>query len=178
MKRLMLLIFASLLANTLSSQNSRTKVFKSNISHFSFVYPSYLVENKINNAPHMLLKLDSDNYSLAISFWEYNFDKSVTVWDKQIVNNCYNIDKNYPNHYVEHSCEKIYLMINNKKVKCLKSTTRTILIYHNRSTKGKQIIYRLLHNGNYLQFVFFVFEYNNYWDKINFSDKIMEGLIL
>jgi len=179
MKRILILAFASLLATLSFAQNSTSKVYKSEIGHFSFTYPAYLEQQKINNASHMLLKLDSKNYSLSISLWEYDFERSITIWEDDLVANFLDADKSMPNSQVEKSCEKMYLTIaNTVKVQCLKSIIRTTNYYQGHTIKGQQITYRFLHNGNYLQFCFFVFDDHNYWNKVSFSDDIMKGLKL
>lgn len=179
MKRILILAVSCLLVNLSFAQISTSKVYKSDFGHFSFEYPSYLEQQKINNAPHMLLKLDSKNYSLTLALWEYDFERSITIWDEDIVSNFLHADKSMTNSQVEKSCEKIYLTLaNNTKVKCLKSEIKTTNTHQGQTIKYKQITYRLLHNGDYLQFVFFVFDYHNYWSKSQFSDEIMKGLKL
>ena len=179
MKRILFLAVSCILVNLSFAQISTSKVYKSDIGHFSFQYPSYLEQQKINNAPHMLLKLDSKNYTLTLSFWEYDFERSITIWDEDIVSNFSHADKILTNSKVEKSCEKIYLTLaNDTKEKCLKSEILTTNTIQGQTIKYKQITYRLLHNGDYLQFVFFVFDYHNYWSKSQFSDEIMKGLKL
>lgn len=46
-----------------------------------FSYPDRFYPQKINNAPHMVLKLKSDNALLTIGQWDYNLASSVDVWD-------------------------------------------------------------------------------------------------
>lgn len=130
MKRLFFWAFACLLVSVSFSQNSTSKAYKSEVGHFSFVYPSYLEQQKINNAPHMLLKLDSKKYSFTFALWEYDFERSITIWDEDIIANFLDSFKSVPNSQIEKSCEKIYLTIaNNTKIKCLKSITRTTNSY-------------------------------------------------
>lgn len=179
MKRLLFFIFFCLFTIISIAQNSISKVYKSEIGHFSFAYPSYLEQQKINNAPHMLLKLDSKKYSLTLSLWEYDFEHSITIWDEDIIAYYSEADKTVSNSQIEESCKKMYLTIaNNKKVSCLKSIIKTTITYQGQTIKGVQTIYRLLHKGNYLQFSFFVFYYHEYWNKTQFSDDIMKGLTL
>lgn len=179
MNRIQCLILTCLFVSISFGQNTTSKVYKSIKGSISFTYPSYLVQQKIDNAPHMLLKLESNNYALSISFWEYNFDNSISIWDEVIVSTYSRIDKNIPNSKVHKSCEKIYLTIaNNKQVKCLKTVMRTTNSLQGQTIKFDQVYYRLLHKGNYLQFGFFVFSYHDYWNRPQFSDDIMKGLKL
>jgi hypothetical protein len=179
MKRLLFWAFFCLLVSVSFSQNSTSKSYKSEVWRFSFVYPSYLEQQKINNAPHMLLKLDSKKYSLAVSLWEFDIEPSITIWDEDVIANFLGADKSIPNSQIEKSCEKMYLINdNNTKTKCLKSITRTTDSYQGHTIKGKQILYRFLHNGNYLQFCFLVLDSQDYWNNSQFSDEIVKGLHL
>lgn len=179
MNRLLFTAIACLIASISIAQNPATIFFKSEVGHFSFDYPSYLESKKINNSPHMLLKLDSKKYSLTLALWVYDLDRSKTIWDEDIIANFLAADKSIPNSQIEKSCEKMHLTIsNNSKIKCLKSITLAENSSQGNKFKVKQITYRLLHKGNYLQFAFYVFDYNEYWDKLHFSDEIMKGLKL
>lgn len=178
MKNILILVFVNLLITLPFSQNSTSKLYKSEIGNFSFTYPTYLEQQKINNAPHMLLKLNSDKFSLTISLWEYYFDESISIWDDDIVSNFLNADKSISNSQIEKSCEKMYLNIDNKvKVKCLKSIITTNYS-QGQTIIVKQITYRFLNNGNYLQFCFFVLDDQIYWNNQLFFDDIMKGLKL
>ena len=42
---------------------------------FSFDYPSVFKTTPIQNAPHMVLKLESDNYIFSASYWDKGFEK-------------------------------------------------------------------------------------------------------
>jgi hypothetical protein len=186
MKQLIFSAFICLLASISFAQNFNSKVYKSEVEHFSFAYPSYLEKQKIDNAPHMLLKLDSDNFSLTLSLADHGFGRSVSIWDEDVVNYYSETERNFLNpqregfnSQIEKSCEKIYLTINNDvKIKCLKSVIRTNLYIQGHSIKSKQIVYRLLHKGNLLMFVFYIYDFHNYWNKTQFSDDIMKGLSL
>ncbi len=179
MNRILVTALACLVANISLAQNPTSKIFKSEVGHFSFAYPSYLESKKINNSPHMILSLDSKKYSLTLALWEYGFERFTTIWDKDIITNFLDADKSVPNSQIEKSCEKMYLTIaNNTKVKCLKNVSTTRNSYHGRTINIKQIAYRFLHNGIYLQFYFFVFDNNDYWNNLQFSDEIMKGLKL
>lgn len=52
--------------------------------HFSFEYPSAFKSTTIQNAPHMVLKLDSDNYILSASYWDKGFDSNISIWDDEL----------------------------------------------------------------------------------------------
>jgi len=179
MKRIFVLALVTLLSNITFSQNVPTKTYSSEIGHFTFNYPSYLVQQKISNAPHMILKLDSKNYSLAISFWESIFERSKTIWDEDVISNFISADKSIPNSQIEKSCQKMYLIdANNTKIRCLKSVTRTTDSQQGHTIKAKLVAYRFLYNGNYLQFYFLISDFQGYWNNPQFSDEIMKGLHL
>lgn len=179
MKRIYFLQLACLFAITTSAQSNFTKNYQSKKGNFTFTYPSYLSTQKIKNAPHMLLKLDSDNHALSLSLWDYGFDSSVSVWDDEIVSFYKQSDANYPNAKIKTSCDKVNLNIaNNKKAKCLKTELEVSNTVQGYTLKQKITIYRFVHKGNYLQFMFFVMNYHDYWDKSPFTDEIMKGLTL
>lgn len=159
MKKEIILAISCLSVSLLFAQNSPTKVFKSEVGNFSFEYPSFLEKQKINNAPHMLLSLDSKKYALTIALWENNFDNLVTIWDEVIISYYSDIDKKFLDSYIEESCTKMYLTtLNNKKVRCIKSTIIHKKTFEGQTINFRQITYRLIHKGNYLQFVFLIFK--------------------
>ena len=41
---------------------------------------------KPQNAPHMILNIESNNSILTISRWEYDIDESIDVWNDDIYN--------------------------------------------------------------------------------------------
>jgi hypothetical protein len=177
MKKVMFILLAIFAVQTTVCQN--TKTFVSQRGHFSFSYPSYLKSEKINNAPHMLLKLNSENYSLTLGLWEeYDFDQITSIWDDDVVNAFLETDSYISKSKNDILCQKKYLTTQSGKLKFLKSIYNQTVSNGTESIRMKNIMYRIIHKGKYLQFSFFVFEFQSYWNKSNFTDTIMEGLKL
>ena len=59
-----------------------TEVFDCGL--FSFEYPRTFKTSPIQNAPHMVLKLESEDCFMSASYWDYKIDKNVSVWDDEI----------------------------------------------------------------------------------------------
>ena len=57
-------------------------VFENSI--IKLIYPSTFQATKPQDAPHMILKLESETSVLTISRWEYGIDKSMDVWNDEI----------------------------------------------------------------------------------------------
>ena len=179
MNRIKLSVIAFMLTIVSIAQNVATNTFNSEIGHFSFAYPSYLESRQINNAPHMLLKLDSKKYSITISLWKNNSELTQTIWDDDVVSFYSKKDESLANSEIVNSCEKLNLIIsNNLRIKCLRSVMLSSNSFQGKIIKGRHVTYRVLHDGNYLQFVFFVFDFNEYWNGFQFSEEIMKGLKL
>ena len=51
---------------------------------FSFTYPSTFKTIPIQNAPHMILKLESDDYIFSVSYWDYGISSDVSIWNDTI----------------------------------------------------------------------------------------------
>lgn len=51
----------------------------------NFTYPSKFQKSSIQNATHMLLKLESGKQTIVLSKWNYDLDSSYTIWDEEIV---------------------------------------------------------------------------------------------
>jgi len=158
--------------------NAQTKTFTSDKGKFRFSYPSNYEQQKINNAPHMLVKLLSNELLITVSFWEYDFDNDVTIWDTDIYNNYLEVDKRSSYSKNDILCKKQNLNLTNKSVKVLK----TIMLLkamqsQEKSKEMKSLTYRMLHRGNYIQFAFFTMDINNSTFEKE-CENIMKGLEL
>jgi len=166
----MIAIIAMFIAGAVSAQ---TKTFTSDKGYFKFSYPSNFAQQKINNAPHMLVKLASEKYIIAVSFEQYNFENSVTIWDTDIYDYYLNLDKSISKSGNDVLCKKQNLILKNKTVKVLKS----VVIQQNESVVIKQLTFRVMHRGNYLQFVFFTMNANDTLFEKE-CENIMKGVEL
>lgn len=74
-------------------------------------------ESKIQNAPHMLVKLSNDEGVFSISCWDYGIDDGVDVWDD-------NIYEMYSNNTLTNSdivmSEKVIINIKNETIHAIK----------------------------------------------------------
>ena len=52
---------------------------------FSLDYPASFRSIPIQNAPHMVLKIESNDYTASASYWDYDLNSTVSVWDDDIV---------------------------------------------------------------------------------------------
>ena len=77
MKKIFICIILSICTIMACAQN--TKTFYGKV--FTMVYPSTYNVGKIENAPHMLLKLISNKALCSISKWNNGYDESITAWD-------------------------------------------------------------------------------------------------
>jgi len=161
----------------------KNKSFTSNYGHFTLDYPAYFEQLKINNAPHMLIKLGTnDSYSrffsedivVTVSLWEYAFDKNITAWSDHFYNAALMTDKNMYNSPDDILCKKVRLYLNGKSVETLKSVV-SINVQEQGKVFIKHVSYKIVHNGNYLQFNFYGTHRASFEDE---CAKVMIGLKL
>ena len=135
----------------------------------SFTYPSYFKKAIINNAPHMLLKLESDKYFFSISSWKYHIDKSVDIWDDEI----YEHYKGYsPGDSKFVSIEKATIKTTIGNEHCLKIKTNS----EKNDIKIKTLFYLMINNGNLFSFTFLSEGEYTPQSSTQYTDKIMQGL--
>ena len=124
---------------------SQEKVFENSIIKFS--YPAEYTEVKPQNAPHMILNIESNNSIFTISKWEYDIDESIDVWNDNIYNR-------YRNGLPGTNCvlsEKVILQTKYENLRAIK-------IYTNLEDNGNKvgsITYLFIKSGN-----LFVITYN------------------
>lgn len=110
-----LLIALFIKAFTLCAQNTITFDTK----FLSFTYPSTYQEQKIHNAPHMLIKIASDVSYFSISVWENEINGHVSIWEDKF----YDHYKNSLGKDKLVSIDKILVETKNGKNQCLKIKT-------------------------------------------------------
>lgn len=117
---------------------SSGNVFENSI--IKFTYPAEFQEIKPQDAPHMILKLESKNKVLTISRWEYGIDKSIDAWNDEVYNN-------YSNGLSNTNCVLLEKVVLQTKYENL----RAIKIYANigdNINKIGSISYLILKNGD------------------------------
>jgi hypothetical protein len=164
--------------NEYENQAQEMDNFESEKGHFKFSYPSFYKQEKINNAPHMLAKLVSEQSYITVALWEYDFDENITIWDDDIYGYYLELDQSYSNSEDNILCKKINLDIQNGTTKTLKSLITMASEYQEQTIYAKQLTYRIIHRGNYLQFSFFTMDlgHNSSFEKE--SEDIMRGVKL
>ena len=110
-----------------------------------FTYPSKFHKSKIQNASHMLLKLECDKTTLALSYWDYDLDSSYTIWDEDIVQFAKDNIRKTGTSLV--SINKRFVNTSSGKKKCLVSIVNSI------EYSIHMVTYQFLHNGNLYQIV-------------------------
>ena len=171
MKRLLLLLgttFFSLLM--VFGQTSKT--FDCGL--FSFDYPSSFKPIPIQNAPHMVLKLESDSYIFTASYWDKGFDGNVSIWDDEI----YDFYKQNPigEGTLVHITKETVQTKGGAMCRCLKLKTNIYRYAQGFDIYMKITTYLMIHN-EYL-FVFTFTSQGKYTkdSKTVYPDKIMKGL--
>lgn len=166
MKRIFILVNFLFISFVLSAQ----KTFESEI--FSFTYPSTYKSLKIENAPHMVLKLDYNEGLFSIS----NFDRTKELNEStDIWNDVYNIYNGWApkgSNFV--SIDKYTLNIKSGKERCLRLKTNSII----KGVKIKNIIYIILYDKTLLVFNFLSAGTNTPESSTEIEDNIMKGLRL
>lgn len=111
----------------------------------SFTYPSKFQKSNIQNASHMLLKLESGNQTIALSKWNYGLDASYTIWNEEIVQlTKENVQRTGASMI---SIDKRYLNTMQGKKKTLVS------IVNMKQYNLHAVTYQFLYKGNLLQIV-------------------------
>lgn len=163
MKKLFTLILLIFVYSGLLAQ----KTFDSGL--LSFTYPSYFKNSPINNAPHMMLKLESDKYFFSISSWDYGIDESVDAWDDSI----YKSYKGFsPGESKFISIEKALLYTKTGEEHCLKIKTNSC----KNEVKLRTLFYLIIKNGYLFTFAFLSDGQYTVKTPTTYTDNIMKGL--
>lgn len=115
-------------------------------------YPASYKRATINNAPHMLLKLEDNLCYFTLSYWDYNYDDSIDIWDDQIFENVMN-GASFGGKQSLVSCRKTTLTIaSGKKIKAIEtvSTSNISSLNSNERLEIYNVYYYILHNGDLL----------------------------
>ena len=140
---------------------------------FSLDYPSSFNPVPIQNAPHMVLKLESSNYILSASHWDKRFANNTSIWDDDI----YELYKQNP------IGDGTLISINKESIQTKGGARRCIKLKTNmhRQAQGtdvylKMVSYLMLQEGNL--FVFNVMSEGKYSkdSPTVYPDLIMKGL--
>ena len=168
----MLLLLGTTLFSFLMTYGQASKTFDCGL--FSFDYPTSFKPASIQNAPHMVLKLESDSYVFTASYWDKGFDDNVSIWDDEI----YELYKQIPiNDGTLVSITKETIQIKGGVMRrCLKLKTNTYRYAQGYDIYMKITTYLMINNG-YL-FVFTFTSQGKYTkdSKTVYPDKMMKGL--
>ncbi len=133
-------------------------------------YPVDFREAVIENAPHMLVKLESEETFFSISYWDYNIEKGVDAWSNLIY-------EQFKNGLPGTDCifsEKVILNTKNEKLRAIKLLANI----QNASSKVGSIAYLFVKNGDlylatYIQST--IVTQNSTCANV---DKLLQGLVL
>lgn len=141
----------------------------------SFEYPSSFKNVTIQQAPHMVLKLESKDYFFSISYWDNEYPDEMTAWDNLI----YSLAQSYEiDDGVLISITKDNLVTKGGNVKCLKLKFNIQKRAQGFDLKMKNLMYIVVNQG-YL-FVFSFMSEGQYTKSsaTTYPDKVMKGLKL
>ncbi len=139
---------------------------------FSFQYPASFKETEIDNAKHMVLKLEADEFFISASYWDYGVDESVDIWDDDIVNAYTNI--NLPKEKVS-SADRINQTFCGKEVHTLRVVSETSQKVGDYTVDLRFYSYLLLHKGYLLEFCFSGAPYDG---DYTYYEEILNGVTL
>lgn len=171
MKRLILYSVLVCICNLITAQPVKT--FDCGL--FSFDYPTPFKPIPIQNAPHMVLKLESDNYTFSASYWDKGLAPDVSIWDDDI----YRLYKQNPvgdGTLIRISKESIQTKGGVKR--CLKLKTNLHRRVKGKDVYLKMVSYLMLQNGYLFTFVFVSEGKYTKDSPTTYPDKIMKGLRL
>ena len=141
----------------------------------SFEYPSSFKNIPIQQASHMVLKLESKDYFFSISYWDKGYGDEVNAWNDEV----YSMYNSFPvdNGSLE-SVTKETISTRGGDIKCLKLKSNTSKTVQGRDLRIENVSYIVIENG-YLYV--FTFMSNGAYSRSNsktYPDNIMEGLKL
>jgi hypothetical protein len=146
---------------------------------FSFEYPSTFKTIPIQNAPHMILKLESDDYMVSISYWDYGLGEDASIWNDEYF-------ERYKQMPIEDGSlvdiAKVGVQTKEGFVKSLKLKTNINSRNNDLTTCAKLLTYLIFHNGCLLVFVFesegaYPIPMPEHYPT-TYPDEIMKGLTL
>ena len=150
-KALLILLFSTF---TLSGCCSTTKTFDCGL--FSLEYPSIYSNNPIRESPHMVLKITSNDSYFSASYWNYDLDDSISIWDDNIYESYKERYMNLPSDkdavFVDIS--KVMVETKSDKIRCLK-----ILFNCKMEISGQLVQCKCTHYITTFQGNLFVFGY-------------------
>lgn len=162
-----------ILISVLAINAQTTKTFDCGL--LSFEYPSNFKNIPIQQAPHMILKLESQDYFFSISCWEKGYGDDVTAWNDEVY-------EMYKQFSVENgiliSISKESLPTKGGNVKCLKVLYNINKNVQGHELKMKNASYIVINNG-YL-YVFNFASDGEYHKNSNttYTDNLLKGLKL
>lgn len=137
---------------SISAYPQSSKRYYSVDPDFILTYPKEYVEMPIENAPHALLKLGSNNAMFILSYWNYGIDPDIDAWNDELYNgNKMKYERLLGNNLVLIS--RIILRIEGRDIRALR------IIYNEdvyveqlkRSITKYNVITQFFHKGNLYQ---------------------------
>lgn len=169
MKRTIVTIFLLCVVCCLHAQN--TKTFDCEL--FSLEYPDSYTAAPIQNAPHMVLKLERGNAFFSASYWDKEFEPGTDIWDDEFV-------EMYENMPVQNgemlSVTRETLYTKGGNVKCIKAMTNVHKKFNGQTINLKLLSYAVIKDEYLLVFTFCDNGQYKYGEKTPQSDNLMKGL--
>lgn len=146
---------------------------------FTFEYPSTFKTSPIQNAPHMVLKLESDDCVVSISYWDYGLNDDASIWNDEYF-------ERYKQMPIENGSlvdiAKVGVQTKEGFVKCLKLKSNINIRDNDITNYTKLLTYLAFHNGYLLVFVFesdgsYPIPIPEHYPT-TYPDEIMKGLTL
>lgn len=145
MKQKLLIVILCAFAG-LCSISAQNKTYKNDQARLSFTYPAILRQAKINNAPHMLLKLEDGSVEIDLSFWSYGLDPSYSIWDEEFVQMSKENLLRFPGASL--------VSVDKRNIATQTSNKRCLVLIGNLKKHGSHTVtYQFLHHGNLVQVV-------------------------
>ncbi len=121
---------------------------------FSLDYPSRYSSTPIQNSPHMVLKITSDDSYFSASYWINDLDTEKSVWDDDIFERYKGI---YQNMSSDKSTElvdisKVIVKTKSGEIRCLKMMFNTKMNMSGQMVQCKVVHFTTLFQGNLFVF--------------------------
>lgn len=149
MKKSLLLLLACTLAYGCIGA---TKTFDCGL--FSLDYPSRYSSTPIQESPHMVLKITSDDSYFSASYWINDLDTEKSVWDDDIFARYKEIYQNMPSDknadFIDIS--KVLVKTKSGEIRCLKIMFNTKMNISGQMVQCKAVHYTTLFQGNLFVF--------------------------
>lgn len=144
-------------------------------SLFSFEYPKTFKTTSIQNAPHMVLKLESEDYFITASYWDYGIDEDVSIWNDDIFEYYRQMPIN-DGDLVDISKESI--KTGNGLRHCLRIMSNCHKCVDGDIIHMKMLSYLMIHNGYLFNFTFGSEGEYLKGSSTSYPDSIMCGLCI